>query len=118
MKVYNRSLDYITLAMAKGRSGDTAQAAKLFAKAIAAPDALRAIAVLETSNAQAFEATAAFKQRKVQAAEFDLGEDEDVEGLTDEDSEEVVSGMDDDEDEGFDEEFAKVLSSLKRPARR
>lgn len=120
MKIYNRSLDYMTLAMAKGRQGKTVEAAKLFAKAITASDAVRAIAILETSNKQAFEATAKAKtiaKRAVKAAEeeFDMGEDEEVAGLMDEDSdedEEVEAAVEDEDEEGFDEQFAKVLSGL------
>lgn len=123
MKQYNRSLDYVTLAMAKGRAGDTQAAAKLFAKAISAPDAVRAVAILEASNKQAFEATAKAKTsaaaKRIKAnEEFDMGEDGDMDDLVGE-GEEVESAVEDEEeDEDFDEQFAKVLSSMKKKSRK
>ncbi len=158
MKHYNRSLDYVALAMAHGRNGNVEKAAKLFAKAIAAPDAVRAVAILETSNKMAFAkvqaaakketaaaakaapakevkaaakapVTAKAKPTKVEA-EFDMGEDDDIDDLVADDEEddgeddapeddsddEVDAGAEDDEDEEtFDEQFAAVLSSLQKP---
>lgn len=125
MKVYNRSLDYITLAMATGRRGDPVAAAKLFAKAIQEPDCVRAVAILEASNKQAF--TAAKVQAKTAVAaskrlkaneEFDMGEDADLEGLAGDDETVVESAAEDEDDEeegdDFDAQFANVLASMTK----
>lgn len=68
MKTYNRALDLIALAMQQVQKGNPTTAAKLLVKAATAPDADRAIGILEASNAQAFAATAAAKKEKVAAA--------------------------------------------------
>ncbi len=132
MKVYNRSLDYITLAMAKGRQGDVVQAAKLFAKAIQEPDAVRAVAILEASNRQAFTAAKVQAKAQVKAAvavaaskrlkaneEFDLGDQDDVEGLAGDEDTVIESAADEDEDDGedgddFDAQFASVLAGMSK----
>ncbi len=123
MKVYNRSLDYVALAMATARGGDAAKAAKLFAKAIQEPDAVRAVAILEASNKQAFTAakveakaakTVAAKRLKANE-EFDMGDDEDLDDLAGGEVDAATEDEDEeDEDEGFDAEFAKVLSSMTK----
>lgn len=138
MKTYNRSLDFVVLAMAQGRKGNTTMAAKLFAKAIAEPDCVRAVAILEASNKQAYAVqAAASKAKKVEAAkrvqasdEFDVGDDTDLEDLVTSDEmgddagdegddvegldEEVEASEEDEDDEGFDEQFASVLASMKK----
>lgn len=158
MKKYNRSLDHTTLALTYGRrsqqykaAGNTELAAKCmmiaathFSNALTASDVVRAVAVLEVSNKQAWEAEKRVEastktpktkpKAKVKAAEeeFDLGEMDEVEGEDPdsiEDGEEVESaieeeeeGEDEEEGEGFDAQFAKVLASLaasstKKPAK-
>src|ERR1700694_1662706 len=100
MKAYNRSLDFVTLAMAKARGGDATTAAKLFAKAIKAPDAMRAIAILEASNKQAYaNKTTAAKKRVVKATEdeFDMA---DIDDLADDDTEVEAHDMEEEEDDG------------------
>lgn len=126
MKTHNKALDYVVLAMAQGRKGNMTTAAKLFAEAIKQPDAVRAIATLETSNRMAFEATAKRIQasKKVKAGEeFDMDE-EAMAGLMDDDmgedlgSEQIEADYED-EDAEDDESaaFAKVLASMTRRKR-
>lgn len=113
MKTYNKALDYAALAIASYRNGDEARAAKLFMKAATASDASRAVAVIEASNAQAFEA--AKKAKKVNA-EFEVNTDE-IDDLIDDEGEEVDASEDEDEsvdDPQFDQEFAAVLSSMHK----
>lgn len=133
MKTYNRALDYVTLAMATARKGDVTTAAKLFAKAISAHDSTRAIAILEASNKQAFAATAAAAKAKANPtsaaakrikadAEFDMGEDTDIDNLVGDEGdepemEEAVVEDDEDEDD-FDEQFASVLANMNKKAKR
>lgn len=135
MITYNRSLDYVTLAMAHGRKGNHEMAAKLFAKAIQASDAVKAIGILEASNKEAYEATAKAKKvaaakkpvaaaKRIKAAdeEFEMGDEDELEGLVGdgEEEEEPVEGAAEDEDdaemddEEFNKEFAKVLSNLAK----
>lgn len=64
MKIYNKSLDYTLLALASAANGDHKNAGALLLKAAKSPDVKRAVAVLEASNAQAFDA----EQARVQAA--------------------------------------------------
>lgn len=61
MKTYNTALDYLSLAVAHQRAGKPVEAAQFFLEACAAPDAVRAVAIIETSNGQAFATTAAAK---------------------------------------------------------
>jgi len=131
MKQYSKSLDFVTLALASGRKGNMAMAAKLFAKAIAAPDSRYALHVLEASNKQAFQkmeaARIAAAKKAVRASdeeEDDMGSDEDMEDLVgggeDEEgeTEEVMSGLDEegeDEEEEFDHDaFAATLTAMTK----
>lgn len=139
MNKYNRSLDFLALAIAKARQGNPVMAAKLFSKAVGAPDVVRAQAILEVSNKQAYEAQAAAKveaaakAKKLAAskakpakveADFDIGDDADIEGLVGEGddmgvdepgAEDVDAAVEDEDEDGdFDEQFAKVLSSMER----
>lgn len=113
MNKYNRSLDHVLLAMACAHKGQTAKAAKLFAKAIQQPDAVRAMAILEASNAAARK-TEASANKKVKASDdLDMGEDEDIDSLIEDEPEEA--SMDDEDDEDFDDsEFASVLASMTK----
>ncbi len=145
---YNRALDFTSLAIAKFRAGDAVMAAKLFAQAATAPDAVRAVQIIEASNGQAFATILAATKKPVKAAatqvkaEFDMGDDADIDSLLGDDSgtadmadvsdvgadmppaddgaEELgandmgLDGDDADGDEDFDAQFAKVLGSMKR----
>jgi hypothetical protein len=53
MKTYNRSLDYVALALEQHSKGRVETAAQLFVKAATSPDMKRAVKVIEASNAQA-----------------------------------------------------------------
>ena len=65
MKTYNRALDYMALALVHASKGRPQTAAKLFMKASASPDMQQAVAIIEASNAQAYELKAqAAKQQK------------------------------------------------------
>lgn len=146
MKQHNRALDFVTLALASMRNGDTKSAVKAFVKAANQPDTVAAIRILETSNAQAFElqakarveakavatkaVTAAPKVKVKANDEFDLGDDVGS-VLDDEDEVEEIEAAEDDlesdedsdedvveEDEGdVEAEFAAVLASMNRKAR-
>ena len=133
---YNRSLDYVALAMVQAAKGNAVVASKLFAKAINSPDAQRAIAVIEASNSEAHKATvkakikaASTKTRRIKASEEldDLIDDDEVDaGMDDEDldlssMEEIDAEFDEDEDEdegSFDEAFAKVLANMNAKKRK
>jgi len=133
MKTYNKSLDYVVLAMEQASKGKPKTAAALFAKALSQPDVQSAIAILEHNNAQAYtakvEATANAKKVKVKAAEEKaldhLVGDQDEEGKEVEaeaepegEPEEVEDEAVEDEDKTDDKEalakalFAKALAEL------
>lgn len=140
MKKYNHSLDFTVLALASAADGDFQTAGKLLVKASKAHDVKDAVAILEASNAQAFDrqvkasktATKAAKRVKAstQVRAFDIGdedeiseliEDEDVDGQDDEEVEEVDAADEDDEDEDgedFDTAFASLLKGMKGKSKR
>lgn len=144
MKTYNKSLDYVVLAMEQYTKGKPKTAAALFAKAIKQTDVKAAIAILEHNNAQAYTAkvkaeASAKKPTKVKAAEEeaidslvgDLGElgddDEEVEGEEEMETEAATEDEEPEaaEDEAIEEEdetpaaFARALASLtKEPAKK
>lgn len=68
MKNYNRALDYVALAFAEHEEGRVQTAAELFAKAVASPDKMHAVKVIEASNAQAHSAKQAAKAQAIEAA--------------------------------------------------
>lgn len=141
---YNQALDYLTLAAVKGRKGQVEKAAALFAKAMEAPDLVRAIATLEANNKAAFQVEAAVKAKaakkveakakaqKVVAAEDDEFDEDGADDLLDtdgamEDDEEdemaddVEASTDEedeedeeDEDTDFTKQFASVLASMTK----
>jgi spore germination protein YaaH len=65
MKTYNRALDYMALALVQASKGRPQTAAALFIKASTSPDMQQAVAIIEASNAQAYElkAKAATQQK-------------------------------------------------------
>jgi len=141
MKKYNHSLDFTVLALAHAVDGDFATAGKLLLKASKAHDVKAAVAILEASNAQAFERQQASKAKPVKATAktsaktrvraFDIGDESSIDELvgddTDED-EDVVADFDagdeedeeDEDEEGgdFDKAFASVLDGMKGRAKR
>jgi hypothetical protein len=123
MKQYNKSLDFITLAMATARKGNMKLAARLFASAVKEPDAKRAIGILEASNKQAYQAITAARKPVVAAEDdMDYGDESDIEDLVGDGGEEEEEGEqmevesaeeeDDEEDDFDDEAFASVLASM------
>jgi hypothetical protein len=144
MKTYNRALDFMALAAVQFQQGRVKTAAKLMAKCIASSDFDRAIAIVESSNDEAFQLKAAAKaqavavaakKRKTLAAEDqaleslvgDIDELEDdtdvVDEEADEDEEEVDAEFEADEGEpeeveeeesGPEENFATALAALKK----
>lgn len=130
MKHYNHSLDFTVLALASAANGDFEEAGKLLVKASKQHDVKAAVAVLEASNAQAFERLTASKKaakpaQRVKAATrvraFDIGDESEINELIEEDqvpqgsdSEEVDAAEEDDEDEAdFDAAFASMLKGMK-----
>ncbi|QBX06494.1 hypothetical protein H1O16_gp081 [Burkholderia phage BcepSaruman] len=63
---YNRSLDFVALAMDNMQKGRIKTAAKFFQDACTAPDAPRALAIIEASNGHAY-ATAQAERERVKA---------------------------------------------------
>lgn len=141
MKVYNHSLDFTVLALASAADGDYATAGKLLVKASKAHDVGSAVAILEASNAQAFERLTASKKAKpagkvaagarVKAATkvraFDIGDEDEINELIEDDVEvdeeevetdEEVDAAEEDEDEGFDTAFASMLKGMKGASKR
>lgn len=136
MKAYNHSLDFTVLALAHAVDGDFQTAGKLLLKASKAHDVKAAVAILEASNAQAFEREQAGKSRTVKATAktgaktrvraFDMGDEGDINDLIgDEDEEEVDADFDagdedeeEEEDGDFDKAFASVLNGMKGRAAR
>jgi hypothetical protein len=128
--------------MAFAAKGQVTAAAKMFTKAMAQPDVKRAIATLEASGAQAFATVqASAKTKKVAASkkvtagdDLDMGDEDDLEALVGADAMEMDDDMDDDMDDSVEEtadaddmeepddfdgaEFAKVMASLQKPAKR
>ena len=105
MRTYNRSLDYVALAMNELRAGKTTLAARLLATAVKQPDAEQGIAILEASNKYAFELQAKTKttqlkaKRRITASEEGFDEDGMGEGEMAADLSE--DPLDDVEDEGI-----------------
>lgn len=145
MKVYNRSLDLLTLALSQAKLGNAVTAAKMLVKASQASDSEKALAILEASNAQAFDiqakAIAAAKVVKasallataaatrLKATEEDLSDliiddEEDVAGdedkAMDKKAEKEEEAEDDEhevEEEDMSEAVASVLASLINKAK-
>jgi len=126
MKVYNRALDFMALAMDQHARGRTKTAAKFFMQASQSPDLKAAIAIIEASNAQAYTAKVkAEASRKTVKASAEnqalaaLGADEDelcaeVEPQGEpEEVEDTAIGEEDAEDDSM--SFANALASLKKP---
>jgi uncharacterized protein HemY len=141
MKQYNHSLDFTVLALASAADGDFATAGKLLVKASQAHDVKAAVAILEASNAQAFERMTASKKapgakvkagNRVKAATrvraFDIGDEDEIHELIEDDelpqgsdSEEVEAADEEDEDEeegDFDKAFASMLKGMKGASKR
>ena len=142
MKQYNHSLDFTVLALASAADGDYATAGKLLVKASKAHDVKAAVAILEASNAQAFERMTASKKSpgaKVKAGgrvkastrvrAFDIGDEDEINDLVEDDelpqgsdSEEVEAAdeeEDEDDEEGdFDKSFASMLKGMKGASKR
>lgn len=137
MKKYNHSLDFTVLALASAADGDFKTAGKLLVKASKAHDVGAAVAILEASNAQAFERLTASKKggkiaaRRVKASTqvraFDIGDEDeiseliedDVDGDDEMDDVEVDADYDEDEDEeDFDTAFASMLKGMKGTSKR
>lgn len=142
MKKYNHSLDFTVLALASAADGDFATAGKLLVKASKSHDVKDAVAILEASNAQAFErqvkaskaATSTKAAKRVKASTqvraFDIGDEDEINELIEDDVdgddeveevEEVDAAEDDedDEDEGdFDTAFASMLKGMKGSSKR
>jgi hypothetical protein len=127
MKTYNRSLDFVALAMDSFAKGRVKTAAKFFQEAVAASDAQRAIAIIEASNTQAFTARVEAKAKapvkaKVVSPELKalaaLGADPDELGIEPEgEPEEVEDEAVEEENEEDSAEFAKALATLTRAAK-
>lgn len=139
MKRYNQSLDFTVLALAHAANGEFQTAGKLLLKASKAHDVQAAVAILEASNAQAFEAerataVKASKGKKVAAGSrvkaatkvkaFDMGDDDMSDLVEDEEIDEVDEDeevdaaeeeMEDEEEADFDTAFAKVLGGMSGP---
>lgn len=139
MKTYNRTLDYMALAVEQYGLGRVKTAAKLLVKAASQPDVKAAIAIIEASNNSAYAAREAArvaaskkttaKRTTVRAAEDtalrslvgDIDELDDVAEDEEGDEEEVEAELEPEgepeevEDESLDENFAKVLSAMQRP---
>jgi len=146
MKKYNHSLDYTVLALASAADGDFAKAGKLLLKASTQHDVQDAVAILEASNAQAFDKLTASRKanpvkatKKVKASTrvraFDIGDEDEINDLIDDadqdeddaehdvdEAENEVDAADEfEEEEDFTEQFAAVLSGMRgasKPKRR
>lgn len=139
MKIYNRSLDMLTLALQQAKQGNAVVAAKLLVKASTAPDTDKALAILEASNAQAYElqakavivakavvakpksgAAARLKASAEVMAEEEKKEEDEDEDLSDliddlaedKDEAELEEYEEDEEDEDMGEAIASVLAAM------
>lgn len=126
---YNRSLDYLALAMNELRKGKPVLAARLLQTASVQPDAEKALAIIEASNGQAFKplqaklkaSKTAVKRLKADAEEYEDEEvDDEVEADVDQDPLDEVEDDADEGDEVDDEvEASKVMANtLRRMVRR
>jgi len=133
MKQYNHALDFTVLALASAANGNLEAAGKLLIKASKAHDVKRAVAILEASNAQAFAAQEKAKVEaskgkgkvgaasrvkaaaKTQVKAFDMGDEDDLQELTEDEEEVEASEHDEQEEEQEDEEhFDKSFASVLR----
>ncbi len=131
MKKYNAALDYTAMALAATVDGQFEVAAKLLVQASKQKDAVMAVRILEVNNDQAYtKATAAqstaakagskaaarikaSQQAKTQVRAFDIGDEEDISDLTED---EPVEAGEEDMDE-VENEFASMLKAMvQKPA--
>jgi hypothetical protein len=131
MKTYNRALDNMALAANHYLQGNEIVAAAFFLKAATSPDVTQAIAIIEASNAQAYEAASTKPAAKapVRAAakkQITAGERKQLAALVG--AEVVIAEFGEEvepeaaEDEGIEKEdeedgvgsFAQALAALKK----
>lgn len=153
---YNKALDYTVLALAHAVNGDLERAGRCMVKASKASDVTAAVAILEASNQQAYDGEQRAKRKLAAAAKaskpvtkpaaaapkvaaaarvkasskvvaFDMGDEDDMDELIEDDdieveAEEAEDGADisddeddteqDGEDRDFDKAFASVLKGM------
>ncbi|BAG41582.1 hypothetical protein [Ralstonia phage phiRSL1] len=138
---YNRALDFLMTAAVKYAQGKPELAAKCMHKASLEPSFAHAIRILEASNAQAYQAQVTANAEAKAKVEAEAKEDEELEGLVgdaddmedEEEAEEEVEAASEPEgepgeveDEALEieeaeeaphEKFAKLLASMKKPAK-
>lgn len=140
MKAYNKALDHTLMALAYARQGKVELAASEFKLATTQPDTLRAMAILEANNKQAYAVEAAakveakaktkakaaakpaVKASKKVVAEFEIVDDDSEVDMDDEDDvvedEEVDASEEEMEDDEFTDTFASTLKRMEKAEKR